>query len=374
MSKSKNNKILVVGEIERGILEEKVLEMAETQRKSGKKVGFTVVLLVNLTKKPLFLLKICKENDIKTELYKPLDQDLPLDMLKLDYRTSYVTVETIKRMVNGYVTTCIIGEKVQFDLPRVDGVDYISLGKEKRKYIAWDLELANTNIPEDFSGGDLFQFAPMRISCGAVAFKEGTEVITERWWGEPETNKEDIIDMLKYLESFHERGYTILSFNGVQFDFRVCAEATGEYDLCKKLAMNHYDLMYDVFLHRGYFASLDSILKFHGRSKKHEVTLKDGTVITDMSGGLAPRLWAKGETDAVLEYLDGDVTELLNVMDIVDKRQKIEWYSQKGNYMKVATDLLLVGEGIKKIKKPNTSWMTDPVTREQTTAWMSNAL
>lgn len=371
---TKNHRILVIGEIEPEILEEKVLEMAETQRKSGKKVEFTVVLLINLTENPLFLLKICKENDIKTEIYKPLDQDISAKLADLDYDISYITIETIKRMVNGYVNTCIMGENVQFEVPKVEGVDYISLGKEKRKYIAWDLELANTNIPEDFSGGDLFQFAPMRVSCGAVAWKDGSEIKTKRWWGEPETSKEELSKMLKFLEKFHDDGFTILSFNGVQFDFRVCAEATGEYNLCKKLAMNHYDLMYDVFLHRGYFASLDSILKFHGRSKKHEVTLKDGTVITDMSGGLAPRLWAKGEVDAVLEYLDGDVIELLNVMDIVDKRQKIEWYSQRGNYMKIATDLLLVGEGIKKIKKPNTAWMTDPVSREDTTKWMANAI
>ena len=79
---------------------------------------------------------------------------------------------------------------------------------------------------------------------------------------------------------------------------------------------------------KGWFLGLDKALKGAGiAGKVHELTLKNGEMLHDMNGGMAPKLWADGEHDAVLTYLRGDVEQTLalaqNIHLISDVRCKI---------------------------------------------------
>lgn len=58
---------------------------------------------------------------------------------------------------------------------------------------------------------------------------------------------------------------------------------------CGELAINHVDLMLLVTFNKGWYLGLDKALKGAGiAGKVHDVTLKNGEVLHEMNGGLAP--------------------------------------------------------------------------------------
>lgn len=367
-------KVLFLGDLDEKIVEKNLLEMSETAKKSDFSVNFDIILVGGAVENALFIADKAKKYGLNTEIYWPNDQKnyvfSPILHKKYPVKRSYPLEETLQRLFSEYIGICFVG-KTEIDPPQNEEIEYIYTSKRKRDFVAWDLEIANTNIPKDFSG-NLFEYSPLYISCGAIAYRdrEDGSIKNQFWQGDPHMTKETALDMLQVMKEFVDEGRTLLSFNGAQFDFKVLAQITGKRNLCAQLALNHYDIMYDVFLHKGYFVGLDSVLKFHDMGKVHKVTLSDGKVLPNMDGSKAPELWKEGEKEAVLEYLRGDVDGLLKVAEVIEERNKIEWYSRKGNYIKVPTEMLLVKDGLEEIKEPNNSWMEDPVTREDTLEWM----
>jgi len=231
-------------------------------------------------------------------------------------------------------------------------------------YAAFDIEIAK-DLPENGRWQDV---APLGITCAAIAFSDGRK--PQFYTGIPSMSRLDCQKLVRELEDLSGQ-YRLLTWNGCGFDFAVLAQESGLIEECARLALDHIDLMLTVTFTKGWYLSLEKALKGYGlKGKRKVVTLKDGTVLEDMHGEKAPRLWAAGEHEAVLTYLADDVGELIKLMNAVDKTGWIRWTSNSGKLQTVSIPKSCTVQRCFDIPKPDTSWMSDPPTREQFVKWM----
>ena len=207
------------------------------------------------------------------------------------------------------------------------------------------------------------------ISCAAVAAEGLGEV--QVWEGRPRLTKQGSIDLVRRLMELKDQGYTLITWNGCAFDYRVLAEESGLVRECGQLAVNNVDLMAMVTFTKGWYLGLQAALEGAGLSGKLQtVQLSDGSVIKDMDASKAPALWAAGEYEAVLEYLRNDVLQLLKLGHTVMRQGQIRWTSRSGNPQEVRFSKLLTVSECFDIPEPDTSWMSDPPRREQFVDWI----
>jgi hypothetical protein len=236
------------------------------------------------------------------------------------------------------------------------------------KFASFDLEIAK-EIPEGCADWRLI--APLGISCAAVMLTEVPEV--RYWYNEPQMSKDDAAQMVHEFCIMESQGYRFVTWNGCGFDFAVLAQESGLVEECAELALNHIDLMLNVTFLKGHYLGLDAALAGAGLAgKKHNVTLKDGTVMDSMSGALAPALWAKGETEAVLEYLHDDVEQPLQLVNHIIAHKGIFWTTRSGRRTSVFIDKLRTVKECFALPEPDVSWMSSPPTREQFVDWIPN--
>jgi hypothetical protein len=122
------------------------------------------------------------------------------------------------------------------------------------------------------------------------------------------------------------------------------------------LAYKHIDLMFMVMCYKGHYLSLakaaDGMKVFR---KLDTVKLSNGQEV-HIKGELAPMYWQRGETNAVLEYLRGDVKATLEVAKAVRESGCLRWRSDSGRPNFVSTDLMTVEQCLS-IPRPDTAWM-----------------
>ncbi len=139
-----------------------------------------------------------------------------------------------------------------------------------------------------------------------------------------------------------------------------------------RLAMDHIDLMLMVTFTRGHYLGLQAALQGAGMAGKlKQVQLSDGQWIENMDGSQAPVLWQQGEQEAVLSYLEQDVRQQLALAQFVLENRELRWTSRRGKPQRVPFEKLLTVRECIALPEPDTSWMSDPPSREQFTAWMS---
>ena len=174
-------------------------------------------------------------------------------------------------------------------------------------------------------------------------------------------SREEARELVRRLAQLVEEGYTLLTWNGLGFDFNILAEESGARDECKQLALGHVDLMFHVFCDRGYPVALDKAAQALGVPGKPQ----------GMSGLLAPRLWAQGKFQEVLDYVAQDVRIALGVALKCEERRKFEWITQKGSKstLHLPRGWLTVGDALK-LPQPDTSWMSNPISRSEFTGWI----
>jgi len=234
------------------------------------------------------------------------------------------------------------------------------------KIATFDLEIAK-GFPD---GGNWKANAPLGITCAALGFSDAAE--PKFFHAAPQLSRDACCELVRELQRVMDAGYTLVTWNGTAFDFAVLADESGMARECAELALAHVDLMVIVTFQRGYFLGLQKALAgagIHGKLK--EVTLNDGSRLYEMSGKLAPELWAKGEYDAVLSYLREDVMPLIELTQIVAHAKKIRWTSNKGNLTSVDVKKLFTVRECFDFPLPDTSWMnTEPAHREKLIEWM----
>ena len=234
------------------------------------------------------------------------------------------------------------------------------------KIATFDLEIAK-GFPD---GGNWKENAPLGITCAALGFSDADEPTF--FHAAPSLSRDACCDLVRELQRVVNDGYTLVTWNGTAFDFAVLADESGMARECAELALAHVDLMVIVTFQRGYFLGLQKALKGAGiAGKKQEVVLNDGSRLYEMSGKLAPELWAKGEYDAVLSYLREDVMPLIKLTQIVAHAKTIRWTSNKGNLTSVAVKKLFTVRECFDFPLPDVSWMsTEPAHREKLIEWM----
>ncbi len=241
---------------------------------------------------------------------------------------------------------------------------------KRKPFASFDLEIATDLTSEDKSIDRWPEYAPLGISCAALKLENVDDVIF--WQGKPRMPKADCVDMMKNLRSIMNK-YDIITWNGTSFDFRVLAIETGFVPECGHLALKSIDMMLEVVFRKGHYLGLDTALAGMGiGSKLHEVRLNSGGLLNDMSGALAPLMWAAGEYDAVLEYLRYDVIRPLELAQKISERGYLKWRSKKGFPQQVDIDSLVPAYQLFSLSSPDTSWMTDPPKREKFFDWIPN--
>ncbi len=135
----------------------------------------------------------------------------------------------------------------------------MTANSRSRRYAVFDLETA-ADIPE----GDEWQdHRPMGITCAALYAPELGEPVT--WHGvdgEGEIagrmSREELALMARQLTGLRKQGFTIVTWNGLGFDFDVLAEESGLGAKCRRLALEHVDMMFHVLCKLGYPLGLET--------------------------------------------------------------------------------------------------------------------
>ena len=234
------------------------------------------------------------------------------------------------------------------------------------KFASFDIEIAK-ELEDDVDNWQ--ELAPLGITCAAVALSD-TKKVTY-WHSAPQMSKKYCVQLVHDLQAIVDEGYSIITWNGTGFDFHVLAQESGLFEECGQLALNHLDMMLWVTFTKGWYLALQTALKGAGlEGKLKEVTLSNGTKLDDMSGAKAPKLWAAGEHNAVLAYLKEDVLQPLKLAESIQQTGYIKWRSGKGNAQSVRVGNMRNVLECFGIAEPDTSWMTNPPTRDQFVSWI----
>ena len=237
------------------------------------------------------------------------------------------------------------------------------------KLVAFDVEIAR-EIPA--GERDWRRLDPLGITC-AAALGDGPDL--KVWQGRPEMALLECQQLVRDLGQLVADGYTLVTWNGCNFDLAVLAQESRMEAECAQLALDHVDLMLMVTFSQGFFLGLQKALLGAGlEGKRQVVTLSDGRALHGMEGRQAPGLWAEGEYDAVLSYLQADVQNTLALAHHVRREGAIRWLSGRGRPQQARFDRLLTVRDCFQLPQPDVSWMSNPPRRRQFVAWMPGEL
>ena len=231
------------------------------------------------------------------------------------------------------------------------------------KYLAFDIEVAK-EFP--IEAPDWKAYRPLGISCAATLAAGAEEAVT--WHGVAPDGKpgdrmgrQDAARLVEHLAEMTARGYTVLTWNGLGFDFDILAEESGMPEACRKLALGHVDMMFHLFCELGYPVGLDAAAKGMRLPGKTE----------GMAGYMAPGMWAQGKRREVLDYVVQDVRTTLDLALLCRKRAHLRWITRRGSpkQLDLPRGWLPVAEA-RKLPEPDTSWMSSPMSRRSFTAWL----
>lgn len=233
-----------------------------------------------------------------------------------------------------------------------------------KKYCGFDIETAKI-LPEDF--GDLHDHRPLGISCVALwdEDKDQAEVYYSKDSHGNAAGKMSIDDLSKFVDILLEKtkqGYTLVTHNGLGFDFDILAEESGRFDDCRDLALDHIDMMFHFFCGKGFPIGLNAAAKSIGISKP-----------ADIDGAVAPQLWKDGQYQQVLDYVSQDCRLTLDIAKASAENKKITWLTKKGStaYFSLPNGWLSVKESMH-LPLPDTSWMDNAWERSKFSAWLDN--
>lgn len=234
----------------------------------------------------------------------------------------------------------------------------------KRRYLAFDIETAKAL---DFRECDWRVHRPLGISCAATIESDNRNPVIWHggrkrkapadWMSQLQAQK-----LVAYLTGKVASGYTIVTWNGVGFDFDVLAEESKQRQRCKRLARGHVDMMFHAVCKIGHGISLNAAAKGMCLPGKPH----------GCSGALVPQLWAAGLRDQVLEYVEQDVRMTLNLAEKCEEFGFLCWETATGRKRKM--DLpngWLNVRSAEKLPKSKRSWLSAQWNRDRFTGWIA---
>lgn len=231
-----------------------------------------------------------------------------------------------------------------------------------QKLIAFDIEIAK-NFPDGEQ--DWKRYRPLGISCAATIVA-GEPAI--QWYGKTpngdyasQMSLVETQELVKYLQDQAAIGGTILTWNGLGFDFDILAEESGMKPACAQLAMQHVDMMFHVFCLKGFPLGLDKAAQGMGLAGK----------TPGITGDMAPKMWQAGQYQQVLEYVEQDVQTVIDLWFAVDGLRQLKWTSNRGypQRLPLPNGWVTVEQALK-LPMPDTSWMSNPWPRSKFTGWI----
>ncbi len=234
----------------------------------------------------------------------------------------------------------------------------------KRKFLAFDVETAAVLTDVQFQ--DWKRHRPLGLTCIAAW---ASDAAAPTLWDARQAGggaagrmgTAQVVEFVKYLEQMAGQGYTLLTWNGLGFDWDVLAEESACLDICRALALDHVDMMFHVFCERGHPVALDKAAQGHGIAGKPP----------GMSGVKAPQMWADGRYQEVLDYVVQDVRITLEVAAKCEEKSTFRWLTSKGSVssMPLPKGWLTV-KAARQLAIPDTSWMSSPIPRSRFTEWI----
>lgn len=233
----------------------------------------------------------------------------------------------------------------------------------EKEYLSLALVISKV-IPENTSQWN--DFRPFGICCAATVTSSGDIKTWPDTSGEAslptKMSREDVMEMVSYLVYEVGEGKTIVSWNGLGFDFRTLAEESGMYDECKELAIQHIDMMFHLVCQKGYPLALEKALAGIGRP---------GNILYP-SDTHAAEDWSKGKYKDVLNNTIHSANAKLVLFQTTQKNACLNWLSNRN----IPQRFLLYNGWLKvceaqSMPLPDTSWMTSSWPRTDFSAWMT---
>ncbi|MGD0015869.1 MAG: ribonuclease H-like domain-containing protein [Bryobacteraceae bacterium] len=235
-----------------------------------------------------------------------------------------------------------------------------------RRFLAFDIETAKV-VPEGVD--DILAHRPLGIACAAAIATDLPQPLV--WHGRDESQRpsgrmtrDEAARLVAELSGLASQGYTLLTWNGLHFDFDVLAEESGQVKECARLAADHVDMLFHVLCSRGHRVSLQRAaegMRLPGKK-------------AGISGALAPAMWASGRHDEVLNYCIQDVRLTLQLAEACERAQQLAWITQRGSagQMPLRGGWLTVLDA-RALPLPDTSWMSNPPSRDESLRWIREA-
>ena len=231
-----------------------------------------------------------------------------------------------------------------------------------RKYLAFDIETAKI-LPPNVT--DLLSHRPLGICCTST-WASDQDIPQLFYSNEPDRKpaaqmtQEDLSKFVDWLLDRVAVGYTIVTLNGLGFDFDILAEESHRLEDCQQLALNHVDMLFHIFCEKGFGVGLNAAAKAIGLSKPEGI-----------DGSVAPQLWKDGEHQRVLDYVAEDCKLTLVIAQKSETSRSFRWITRKGSTARldIPSGWLCVQDAMK-LPLPDTSWMDHPWPRSKFTHWL----
>ncbi len=175
--------------------------------------------------------------------------------------------------------------------------------------------------------------------------------------------RQEAAALVQYLIDMVAAGFTVVTWNGLTFDYDILSEESGRFGDCKQLAMQQIDMMFHIFCIKGFPIGLDKAAQGTGITGK----------TAEMSGIKAPQMWLEGRHQEVLDYAAQDVRTTLQLARVCHQRRSLSWVTKKGTVSVCPLPSgWLPAHAALRLPSPDTSWMDSPLPRSQYTAWLDD--
>lgn len=273
----------------------------------------------------------------------------------------------------------------------------------KANAAGWDLEIAR----EFPASGEWRDGGPLGISCAALAQTgqppetfypaDALSDVPLLFYSGNAMSPGEARAMADRLRELQGQGVTLVTWNGLGFDFPVLAQECqdpGYTRMLAEVALAHIDIGFAMLCDKGYMIGLNAAAK----------GLKLSGKLEGMAGALAPVLWNSTERvltpteftairdlqvepgtvkarRVCLDYVRQDAVTTLQVFETLMVDRALYWVTRTGSWVKQPWLPVIINDRLRTCAEanatalPDTSWMTfSPPSRDSAIGWALEAL